>query len=133
MDSRSADRWSHWYRRAFPAYWIFLFCVLHFPRLNVPAAVPAPDKWLHFVAFGLLAFLLWRFAETFEPRLPAGFVGLAALGLMLYAALDEYSQQFVGRGTELGDFVADAAGIIVVLGALEWRRRATHKVSTADD
>lgn len=115
--------WSHWYRRALPAYWVFLFCITHFPALELDVGVRDPDKLAHVGAFGLLAFLLWRFAETFQ-RPPSGrLVWIAGFWLAAYAALDEYLQQFVGRGADLPDWLCDLAGIAAVLGVLEWHRR----------
>ena len=77
----------------------------------------------HPVAFGLLTFLFWRFVESFGRPLSGRFVWLAALWLGVYAALDEYLQQFVNRDTDLWDWLANLAGIAGVLAVLEWRRR----------
>jgi len=77
----------------------------------------------HLVAFGLLTFLFWRFVESFGRPLSGRFVWLAALWLGVYATLDEYLQQFVNRGTDLWDWLANLAGIASVLAVLEWRRR----------
>ncbi len=119
--SGSHPAWRHWYHRALPAYWIFLFFSTHLPKLQLPGP-PRADKHVHFIAFGLLAFLFWRFFQVSGP-LSAGFVWRAGIILGFYAALDEYLQQFVGRGTEWGDFLADLAGIVVVLTVLEVFRR----------
>lgn len=115
--------WVRWYRRALPAYWIFLFCLTHFPELRIEVPIRAPDKIAHVGAFGLLAFLFWRFAQTLRYPLSARFVFSAALWLIAYAGLDEYLQQFVGRGTDIVDWLCDVTGIVVVLAVLEWRRR----------
>ncbi len=118
-----APGWVRWYRRALPAYWVFLFCLTHFPRLQIDVPIRSPDKIAHVGAFGLLAFLFWRFAQTVRHPLSARFVFAAALGLIGYAAADEYLQQFVGRDTDLLDWLCDVAGIVAVLAVLEWRRR----------
>jgi len=115
--------WEHWYRRALPAYWVFLFCATHFPRPRLPGELPAADKLVHVVGFGLLAFLFWRFAESFNRDLSARFFWLALLVLSAYAAADEYLQQFVNRQTSRLDWLADVAGILLVLVPLELRRR----------
>jgi VanZ family protein len=119
---KSQAAWNHWYRRALPAYWIFLFCATHFPKLKLGAGAPG-DKSLHGAAFAVLTFLFWRFAETIRRPLPAPFAWLALLILGLYAALDEYLQRFVGRTADLMDWVSNMAGIVIVLGVLEYRRR----------
>lgn len=117
-------RWRHWYRRALPAYWIFLFMATHLPklRLGMPG-LPWVDKVAHFGAFALLAFLFWRCAEAGRTPLSGRFVWFAGAVLLPYAALDEYLQGPVGRGVELLDFAANAAGVVSVLTVMEWRRR----------
>jgi VanZ family protein len=110
-----------------PAYGIFLFCLTHFPNLEVDVPIRAPDKLAHVGAFGLLAFLFWRFAQTLWYPLSNRFVLAAAGCLAAYAALDEYLQGFVGRSTDLVDWLCDVGGIAVVLGLLEWRRRRARR------
>ena len=115
--------WEHWYRRTLAAYWVFLFCATHFPRPRLTGALPQEDKLVHFVAFGLLAFLFWRCAESFNRQLSSRFVWIAFVGLGVYGAVDEYLQQFVNRNTSLTDWLANLAGLAAVLTALEVRRR----------
>lgn len=116
--------WKAWYRRLLPAYWIFLFCATHFPKLKLATRIPNTDKTLHFVSFGLLAFCYWKFAETFHRPLGAPFVWRTVVVLAVYAAVDEYLQQFVNRGADWVDWLADMVGAGCVLAVLEWRRRA---------
>jgi VanZ family protein len=125
-DPRFSPAWKSWYRRVFLAYWIFLFCLTHFPGLTIDVPIRAPDKIAHVGAFGLLAFLFWRFAQTVWHPLSDRFVFVALGGLVAYAAVDELLQQFVGRSTDLVDWACDVVGIGVVLGFLEWRRRRTR-------
>ncbi len=115
-------RWNSWYRRALPAYWIFLFTSTHFPGLRGVPLRPS-DKLLHFAAFALLAFLFWRFVETFHDRLSRWFALEALLILGLYAATDEMTQGWVGRGVDLHDFFADFGGVAAMLAVLETIRR----------
>jgi VanZ family protein len=112
-----------WIRVALPAYWIALFAATHYPRVPVPGELPHSDKALHFAAFGLLALLLWRRLAARDRPLTARSVWIAALVLGAYATLDEYTQQFVGRYSDLADWAANLAGIACVLAALELRRR----------
>ncbi|MBA3454936.1 MAG: VanZ family protein [Deltaproteobacteria bacterium] len=116
---------SHWERAALialPVYWIALFIATHYPRVAIPGEIPHSDKLIHFSAFGLLAFLFWRFEQA-RRAIGSRFVWAGGLALIAYAALDEYLQQFVGRFTDLNDFIANAAGIVVVLTILELIRR----------
>ena len=96
--ARKLSRWQHWYRGALPAYWVYLVCMTHFPRLRLKTHVTAADKVAHVVCFALLAFLFWRFAETFRKPAPPWLVWLALAWLGLYAALDEWTQSFVAAG-----------------------------------
>ena len=116
--------WARWYRRALPTYWVFLFCVTHFPKLSFGARAPKNiDKAAHFIAFTLLAFVFWRFNQSFGRPLSARFVWFAAPILIAYAALDEYLQRFVRRSPNIIDWLWDSAGIVAVLIWLEIRRR----------
>lgn len=114
--------WEHFYRRILPAYWVFLFLCTHFPRADLPGPRDS-DKGVHFAAFGLLAFLYWRCAESIRRPLPGAFVWSAAAALTGYAALDEGLQQYFGRESDWIDWSCDVGGIVGVLGVLEWRRR----------
>jgi VanZ family protein len=107
---------------ALPVYWVLLFVATHYPRVPVPGEIPHGDKLVHFAAFGLLALVFWLF---FQVRRPLGdrFVWASAAILVPYAALDELLQQFVGRHTDVMDFLANTAGIVCVLTVLEVVRR----------
>jgi len=116
-------RWTDWYRRALPAYWLSLFCLTHLPKLEMPVRFRGGDKLAHVAAFGLLAFLFWRFAETLRRPLSARFAWIAGGCLAAYAAADEYLQQFVGRSADVVDWLCDLIAIGLVLAGLECCRR----------
>ncbi len=125
--SKLSPIWARWYRRALPTYWIFLFCLTHLPKLSLGTRVPEnTDKLAHFVAFALLAFVYWRFNESFARPVSARFVWAAALLLSAYAALDEYLQQYVNRTPSINDWLANVAGIVTVLATFEIRRRRSQ-------
>jgi VanZ family protein len=109
------------WRIALPIYWVALIAATHYPRVPLPQDISNSDKIAHFGAFGLLAVLLWRFFAT--RALTNASVWIAAAVLVPYAALDEYTQQFVGRHSDIADWIADVAGIVVVLAIVELRRR----------
>lgn len=120
--------WAHWWRRVLPAYWVFLFCVTHFPKLQLDAP-PGSDKVVHIGAYAVLAFLVWQFSATFGP-LSRSFAPRAAAGLLVYAAFDELTQPLVGRGADLWDWLADGLGILLVLVPAElWRRHRARVVA----
>lgn len=110
-----SQAWRHWYLRIFPAYWIFLALMTHLPRPRIPGAIPYQDKWLHLLAFGMLAFLGLRFRQSWKSPPSARLRWKAAVVLIAYASLDELTQQFVGRQTAWSDWIANAAGIVTVL------------------
>ena len=112
-----------WWRLSLPVYWIALAAATHYPRVQIPGELPSSDKILHFSAFAILAFLMWQVLASRARPLTSASVWIAAAILIPYAAIDEYTQQFVGRYTELADWIANAAGIICVLSILEIRRR----------
>jgi VanZ family protein len=116
-----------WPRIALPVYWVALAAVTHYPQVQIPGAIPKSDKVVHVVAFGLLAFLFWLFLASRARPLTAASVWIAALVLVPYATLDEYTQQFVGRYTDVADWVANLVGVISVLAFLEIRRRVTSR------
>jgi VanZ family protein len=83
--------------------------------------VPVNDKVEHFGGFAILAMLV---SISFSPPRSRGGVGggayksvrsvAIALAICLaYAALDEWTQPFVGRTCDLRDWLADASGAIV--------------------
>lgn len=118
-----SESWKRWYRRTLPTYWVYIFCGTHLPGPKIPTPVPNEDKVIHFVMYALLAFLYWRFGETFRRPVAGWFFWVGAALLILYGGIDEYLQGFVRRGPSWGDWIADAAGVLLVLTVFEVRRR----------
>lgn len=116
-------RWEHWYLRIMPVYVVTLFCTTHLPNLRLEGNFAPNDHMAHFVAFGLLAFLFWRFFEALRRPLSGSFVVVAAIALVAYASVDEYTQRYVNRGVEWGDWFCNISGIAIVLTVLETIRR----------
>src|SRR5262245_50331038 len=124
--------WRRWYLRILPAYWIFLFLATHLPGLKLGGPEQS-DKLTHFIAFAILAFLFWRACESASRSLGPRFVWTALPILIAYAGMDEYLQQFVGRGSDWQDFAANTVGIVAMLTVLEWRRRRGAQVLSQSD
>lgn len=123
---------------ALVAYWTLIFTGTHLPSAaNFTPEVG--DKVKHFTAFAGLTFLLcycttsdrtwWRF-------------GSIAVVVIVYAAIDEWTQQFVPRRVpSIYDFLADLGGMLAVgvpyLGLHLWsrKRRAARRSipSTSND
>jgi VanZ family protein len=127
MSSLSSS-WRRWYTRVLPAYWIFLFLATHLPNLRT-GGPPQSDKVMHFVAFGILAFLYWRCFESVSSALGPAFVWTALPVLVAYAGLDEYLQQFVERSSDWEDFAANVVGIVITFALLEWQRRRRDRAA----
>jgi hypothetical protein len=84
------------WRIALPIYWVALIAATHYPRVPLPQTISHSDKVVHFGAFGVLAFLVWRFFQA----LTNASVWIAAAVLVPYAALDEYTSNSSG-GTRI--------------------------------
>jgi uncharacterized membrane protein AbrB (regulator of aidB expression) len=79
--------------------------------------VPAPwDKLAHVAVFAVLTLAL-----VHGFRVPAGWAAVVALGV---GAADEVHQSFLpGRVASVDDWLADLAGVALVLCVLWWWRR----------
>ncbi len=126
----SSTTWNRLFRIALPAYWAALFIVTHTPVPDLPG-VPQSDKLAHLAAYGLLAYLFWRFAEALRRPVSVWFVWKAAAVLCVYGALDEYLQSFVNRTADVVDWLCDAGGVAITLGILEWQRRRRIRLAAA--
>jgi VanZ family protein len=113
-------------------YALFLFTLTHLPRrppdvLSLPG-VPHQDKVGHAAAFASLALFTCAVVSLFQPLSIRGLVAVG-LGLIGYAALDEYTQGWVPlRTPDPLDWLADIAGILAGLALfviLRWVIRST--------
>jgi len=88
------------------------------PRIPVLSAIPNADKAIHFVLYGVEAYLLYR-ASRWPGRAGRSFRRvLAIVGVMaIWGVADEVHQYWIpGRSMEAGDVAADVTGATV--GAL---------------
>lgn len=95
------------------AYWLILAALTHSPRL--PQTGPRMgDKTAHFLAYGILASLLFLTLWTYRPH--GRFLPLVALAIpLIYGVVDEVTQPLSGRLCELGDWLADAGGAAIAV------------------
>ncbi len=97
-------------------YWITLVILTHMPIPEIVYRARVSDKWLHFLAYLNLVFLLWF---SVSPDRKASWRNRAAwlifLAAVAYGGLDELSQPYMGRTCDVWDFVADAEGILAGL------------------
>lgn len=102
----------HW-RVLFGLYAGALSTGTHWPRLNLGDPERSPDKMMHFVAFGILAALLWQARMVRSPW------SLLAIG-GVWCAIDELTQGIpvLGRTVSAHDFTASFLGVAVAAAAV---------------
>ncbi|MFT5527442.1 MAG: VanZ family protein [Pirellulaceae bacterium] len=97
----------------FLVYWLVLFTLTHLPKVGLPKLGKYSDKYMHFAAYGVLAFLL---AALCSIKWRIGFSLLLRVFLMvaLYGFLDELLQVPIpGRMGDIQDWAADLLGALV--------------------
>jgi VanZ family protein len=97
-------------------YWIALVIVSHIPIPQIVYRAQVSDKWLHFLAYLNLVFLLW-FSVRPDRRVSwrSGIAWLLLVAAAAYGGIDELLQPFVGRTCDFWDFMANAEGILAGL------------------
>lgn len=113
----------------FGLYALALAITTHTPGVRVPTTFEYTDKVIHLSAFAGLTVLA---CIALRPRRLA----VAGLALTAYAALDEWTQQFVGRHTDIFDWIADTLGVWLALGLValvraRWRRQASSSSTSS--
>lgn len=100
-----------------------LVFLTHYPRPQelLGEDLP-PDKMLHFLAYGVLGFLVTAAVVT-RRRWSWRTAGLTAVALAGFAALDELTQPLFGRSAEPMDWIWDLAGLAAGIVALAAGRR----------
>jgi VanZ family protein len=104
-------------------FWLTLFVLTHLPKLGALTPVTFYDKAVHGVAYALLAVVLATTWQLNAGELWVAQLGWAWFALVLYAALDEWTQPFVGREASFGDWIADVVGAAVGVGLFVVVRR----------
>jgi len=92
-------------------YWIALVVLAHMTIPGVVYQAKVSDKWLHFLAYLNLVFLVWfsiRPDDKVRWREKAGW--LVFLAVVVYGGIDELTQPYFGRTKDLMDFLANAEG-----------------------
>ena len=97
-------------------YWVGIFVVTHIPVPKWTRNMGMSDKTMHVVAYMLFGFLLW-FAVSFDEkanwRKLKPWLILAIV--LIYGAVDEVLQRFVGRSMDALDFASDAGGVAAAM------------------
>jgi VanZ family protein len=92
--------------------------ILYFTLTPSPPGAGLLQDWLgHFLLFiplGAAAGLWWA-TSSLSRRSPRRTLLMLILALWVFAAATELAQAYVGRDTDLGDWVADMAGALTGL------------------
>lgn len=97
-------------------YWPTLFVLGHIPIPQVVYQAEVSDKSFHFLAYLILAFLLW-FVISPDKKVDWGKAGpwWILLVVVLYGTVDEISQSYVGRSCDILDFISNLTGALTAL------------------
>lgn len=109
-----ALRWCRALGPLLAVYWLVMFAATHLPQAAMPQTTLG-DKTEHFIAYGVLGFLLATWLALAKPRVRHPMIIALAITL-IYAAVDELTQPIVNRHADLRDWLADAIG--AALGVL---------------
>lgn len=94
-----------------PAGWAALILVAtSWPRMRLDGVPEGSDKVGHYLMYGVLGFLTLRAVE----RPSRWTVAIrCALGLLVFAAADEWHQRWIpGRSASFDDWIADVSGAV---------------------
>jgi VanZ family protein len=98
------------------AAWMTLTVILStFPVDEIQPSVPDADKLGHAAVYGVLALLCARAWHRHGSSQAAAIERAMAL-VLVFGALMEFVQGFVGRDPSMGDWLADGVGALVGLG-----------------
>jgi VanZ family protein len=97
-------------------YWPALFVLAHIPIPQLVREAGVSDKSLHFLAYLILVFLLW-FATSPDKKVNWRKTGpwWILLIIVLYGIVDEISQGYVGRSSDILDFLSNLTGALTGL------------------
>ena len=107
-------------------YWAAIYFMTHWPRVeDFPSMrwLPHADKVVHFCFYGGWAALWCWVLVGRGTSVSRRAVAWLVLGGMIYAVFDELTQAIVGRDPEVGDFLGDTCGVVVMLLLLAWYSR----------
>lgn len=109
------------------AYTAVLVFLTHYPKPQelLGEDLP-PDKMLHFLAYGVLGFLVTAAVVT-RRRWSWRTAAITGVALAGFAALDELTQPWFGRNAEPLDWVWDLIGIlagVAAVAAVRWLLRS---------
>lgn len=99
------------------ALWLAAFVATHIPLERMPKT-GMTDKGLHFWGYAGLTAILWLTLRAWAHPAARRII-ICATVLMIYGALDEYTQRFVNRWPSVVDWLYNCLGIAAALTVLE--------------
>lgn len=97
-------------------YWVALLVFTHISIPKIVYQARISDKWLHFLAFMNLVFLLWfSFSPDDKVNWRRRLVWLLLLVVCVYGGLDELTQPYFGRTCDLYDFMVNVVAVVTAL------------------
>jgi VanZ family protein len=103
---------------ALAGYWLALFTATHLPLETPGLPGPGMDKLVHVAAFAALAAIFGVTWRLVLGRIEWRHVLAIWLIIAVYAALDEWTQDWVGRHASVQDWAADVVGAAVALAGV---------------
>jgi VanZ family protein len=107
--------------------WLFLMIIIFIQSSIGSLKLPdiefdLADKIVHFLIFGILGILMARGLRNLGNKtIKDNYLSITILVCILYGASDEIHQYFVpGRYSSLGDWIADALGIVIMVWVYHW-------------
>lgn len=102
-------------------YWLTLAVVTHIPIPDWVRKTGFSDKTMHYLAYFILTCLLWSAISPYKKadwrRLR---VWRVILTVVIYGALDETLQGYLGRSADVQDFFADVLGALAGFAVLSF-------------
>jgi hypothetical protein len=97
-------------------YWPGIFIATHVPINRMVRQAGLSDKALHFCGYLVLAFFIFAAVSPYKKLNWLNIKPwIVLLVVTIYAAVDEYLQQFVNRSPDFLDFVANMSGALTAM------------------
>lgn len=108
---------------ALAGYWLALLVATHLPVAGATLRGGVSDKFAHVAAFAVLAAVFATTWQLTAGRLTFSHLCWVWVVVVLYGALDEWTQDMVGRQASFADWLANASGAALGLALFAWLRR----------
>jgi VanZ family protein len=97
-------------------YWPTIFVLTHIPIPPLVRMAGVSDKALHFIAYMVLAVLVWFSVHPYQKvNWRSAAVWWILFVMVLYGVIDEWLQGYMGRGADVKDFLANLSGTLTGL------------------